>query len=583
MESTSVNIASVTVSRSQGRRKTHAICRGWSSGIEVAVNSDLAVSSRRANGQDPINTFQTFLQESSQTKTMLPVHLMQLPLSQSVSLPGPLSAETFYGNPLPAAPLSLPSPISISPSPSPRTSSPSPTPASSVSFAPGSLPISADLIARKIAPFLSVAREKPNHDQSAHPRHADLVARFLPVLTEKLSLFNCPDLTCAAETTTVWAGLDHLPQRKEDPWGHPSFGISPASKSDLCYLFKGFPLIHCEVQSHPHLLDCLEQLIACVCMASYGLFCLCDRDPPALDDSSVLCPETFQHICDLVREPAAPDLPPLVRLALNFLRVEGPYQWHSDAPWDAVCQAVRALIDHCVVNPAEVRRRIVPTWVVAQYLKDRPDQKVDEPRDCVNRFRNLYSTDTAYFKVVDPVLHELLLHVPRYNETHTTVCKISFFDREYDLVRMPLLGVPLCKALCLARQPGVPRPPWDDIARLLVERVADLLKHNYCHGDLRPGNVLVTIRPELRVDLIDFERCVPASSIYRQTYCVDAYNPVAVPGMTQAGASIQQLLCLLRQIPGDGAAAIVANLKQKDSLRFDTSEAHAHLSFAIAG
>ncbi|KAJ4452917.1 hypothetical protein PAPYR_12751 [Paratrimastix pyriformis] len=482
---------------------------------------------------------------------MLPVHLMQLPLSQAVSLPGPLSAETFYGNPLPAAPQSLPSPIFISPSPSPRTSSPSATPASSVSFAPGSLPISADLIAREIAPFLSVAREKPNHDQSAHP----------------LSLFNCPDLTCAAETTTVWAGLDHLPQRKEDPWGHPSFGISPASKSDLCYLFKGFPLIHCEVQSHPHLLDCLEQLIACVCMASYGLFCLFDCDPPALNIPAFFVPrhsDTYVILwfeLSLQREPAAPDFPPLVRLALNFLRVEGPYQWHSDAPWDAVCQAVRALIDHCVVNPAEVRRRIVPTWVVAQYLKDRPDQKVDEPRDCVNRFRNLY----------------------RYNETHTTACKISFFDHKYDLVRMPLLGVPLCKALCLARQPGVPRPPWDDIARLLVERVADLLKHDFCHGDLRPGNVLVTIRPELRVDLIDFERCVPASSTYRQTYCVDAYNPIAEPGMTQAGASIQQLLCLLRQIPGDGAAAIVANLKQKDSLRFGPSAAHAHLSFAIAG
>eukprot|EP00708_Paratrimastix_pyriformis_P001653 GAFH01000229.1.p4 GENE.GAFH01000229.1~~GAFH01000229.1.p4 ORF type:complete len:54 (-),score=7.87 GAFH01000229.1:210-371(-) len=53
--------------------------------------------------------------------------------------------------------------------------------------------------------------------------------------------------------------------------------------------------------------------------------------------------------------------------------------------------------------------------------------------------------------------------------------------------------------------------------------------------------------------------------------------------MTQAGASIQQLLCLLRQIPGDGAATIVANLEQKDSLRFGPSAAHAHLSFAIAG
>ncbi|KAJ4457662.1 hypothetical protein PAPYR_6801 [Paratrimastix pyriformis] len=496
------------------------------------------------------------------------------------AFPGPISADPFY---YPPAPRVLPPG-----SPSPSPDSPSTTPASSVPFPPGSVPIDAMLIALNIerdAPFLKGEHEKANPITGQTPSHETLVAEFLSVLTGKISLFNCPDLTCAAEST-LWAGLTNFPQSTHDPWRHPSFGIPPETKSDLCYSFKGVPLVHCEVQSSSHLRRCLEQLIANVAMSSFAICSLFDGDPPApleipaffvLRRSRAYAIVWFE--LSLQREPGDESFPPLVRLSLNYVRVAGPYPFAADEPWDAIRRAVVALIDRCVVDPAQVRRRVVPTWVVAPYLKDRPDQQVHELDAALSRFRNVYWTDTAYFKIVDHDLHARLWQVPRYTETHVTQCQVYLYgNKSFVLLRMPCLGVPLSDAL---RGPPGPPPPWDDIARLLVERVADLLKHDITHGDLRPANVLVTLEPELRVDLIDYERCGNASSTYYQTYRVDAFNPAAVAGMTQAGAAIQQLISVLRVIPGAGAAAIVARLDQKDTRCFGTRAAWAHVSSAI--
>ncbi|KAJ4459037.1 hypothetical protein PAPYR_5088 [Paratrimastix pyriformis] len=396
----------------------------------------------------------------------------------------------------------------------------------------------------------------------------------------------------------LWAGLGDMPTDASDVWAHPSFRVSPASLSDAQLLFEGFPIIHGEVQSSS-LEASITQCVAYASMSAFAVSLLCRGEPsPPLELPLFFMPRRegmlFYLLIFRLAVQRSPPPNPTAELAFSFVEVLGPFSFSNAAPeglglkpegqaWDRVSLAVRRMVP-LFRAPGDVRREIVPSWLVAPFLGDA--RRVPD-FEGIHRFRNLYfsahpagpsqaageghvGSDGIYFKVVAREVHLLMSAVPSYLETHEVACTIGLFDKaHFYLLRMKDCGHAL---------PRLPAPsPWDRIALGLVECVCELLKFDRAHGDLRPANATFNQERNI-VQLIDFERATVADDVYTFDYVPDDYNPSPALGPARnAGVSIFQLISCLKALPPTRVAAILLRRFELPSTYLNMRSSEAYL------